>query len=77
MVIPEYKVHLYKGYALVKSVYGGTWHIHEIQKGGEIDMFHQRGFARTIGEAKKIIDKLEKEEKRGKKRQPKECDEAD
>ena len=73
----EHKVHTYKGYAMIKSVYGGSWHIHEIQKDGEINMFREYGFARTLGEAKRIIDKLTKEDKRGKKRQSKKCDEAD
>lgn len=74
----EHKVHTYKGYALVKSVYGGSWHIHEVQNDGEINMFREYGFARTIGEAKKIIDGLKrKERKSGKKRQSEECDEAD
>lgn len=72
----EHKIHMYKGYAMVKSVYGGSWHIHEV-KDDNINMFREYGFARTLGEAKKIIDKLEKEEKRGKKRQSKECNAAD
>lgn len=72
----EHKIHMYKGYAMVKSVYGGSWHIHEV-KDDNINMFREHGFARTLGEAKKIIDKLEKEEKRGKKRQSKERDAAD
>lgn len=73
----EHKVHMYKGYAMVKSVYGGSWHIHEVQKDGEINMFREFGFARTLGEAKKIIDKLGKESASGKKRQSKKRDEAD
>lgn len=73
----EHKVHTYKGYAMIKSVYGGSWHIHEIQKDGEINMFREYGFARTLGEAKRIIDKLTKEDKSGKKRQSKKCNEAD
>lgn len=60
----EYKIHEYKGYAMIKYNYGGTWHIHEI-KGNEINMFRELGFARTIGEAKKLIDK---ETSRGKKK---------
>lgn len=59
----EHKVHKYKGYAMIKSVYGGSWHIHEIQKDGEINMFREYGFAPTIGKAKLLIDKLTKEKK--------------
>ena len=56
MVDYKYKVHEYRGYALVKSTYGGAWRIHEI-KNDEIVMFKELGFARTLSEAKKIIDR--------------------
>lgn len=73
----EHKVHEYKGYALVKSVYGGSWHIHEIQKDGGVNMFREYGFAPTIGRAKQIIDVIEEKKKGGKKRQSKKRNEAD
>lgn len=73
----EHKIHMYKGYAMIKSVYGGSWHIHELQKDGEINMFREYGFAPTIGRAKQIIDCLIKENKRGKKRQSKKRNAAD
>lgn len=55
----EYGVHEYKGYAFVKEHYGGAWHIHKI-KDGEIQYFSTFGFARTLAEAKKLVDKLDR-----------------
>lgn len=67
MVDYEYKIHEYRGYALVKSKYGGTWHIHEINSNDEINMFKELGFGKTLKDAKQIVDKLT-EKKNGKKK---------
>ncbi len=69
MVDYIYKEHEYNGYRFVKSTYGGSWRIHQIQEDGEINVFRADGFARTLKEAKELVDKLkekEKKKKRGK-----------
>ena len=66
MVDYEYKIHEYRGYALVKSKYGGAWHVHAIGADNEIKMFKELGFGKTLSEVKKIVDELEK--KNGKKK---------
>lgn len=69
MVNYKYNEHEYGGYRFIKSTYGGSWRIHKIQEDGEINVFKVDGFARTLKDAKGIVDKLikkEKKKKRGK-----------
>lgn len=65
----NYKQHEYKGHVFIKSNYGGSWRIHELDSDGEFNVFRVLGFARTLGEAKKFVDnKIERSKKNGKKR---------
>ena len=64
-----YKQHIYKDHIFIKSTYGGSWRIHELESDGEFNVFKPLTFVRTLGEAKQYVDKkIEREKKRDKKR---------